>query len=86
MKLMQRLSRPQPMVPLLEPASAAAAAGMVAWSFPTEFAVQYQVEESSDLVNWLPQGLAFIGTGSDGEMSLPITTGNHFLRVQINRP
>lgn len=84
MKLMHRQSRPQPMVPLLEPASAAA--GMVAWSFPTEFAVQYQVEESSDLVNWLPQGLAFIGTGSDGEMSLPITTGSHFVRMQINRP
>jgi hypothetical protein len=84
MKLMRRLSRPEPLVPQLEMAPASPDAFI--WVYSTEFAVQYQVECSSDLADWQPEGPAITGSGGHQEVALSSTGGNRFLRLQVTRP
>jgi hypothetical protein len=85
MKLMERLSTPAALA--LAPTLTAATAVQLDWTFPTEFAVDYQTQTSTDLHTWTPVGEPFVGDG--GEVAIGQAIGEHspsFLRLAAVRP
>ena len=85
MKLMERLSTPAALA--LAPTLTAATAGQLDWTFPTEFAVNYQAQTSTDLHTWTPLGEPFIGDGEDVTIGQAISEhSSGFLRLTAVRP